>query len=84
MVDLLTAPLLRQWRGFFMGFGKESLEDGGEVDSGYGQDNDSILTHEVAVGYQLSPRMNVRYFGNWNEYNSFSDGIHKIEFNYQM
>jgi hypothetical protein len=53
-------------------------------DNAYGKGNSSILTHEVAVGYQLSPRLNVRYFGNWNEYNSFSDGIHKIEFNYQL
>ncbi len=57
---------------------------GSEVykDNAYGQSNDSVLTHEVAVGYQFSPRMNGRYFGNWNEYNSFSDGIHKVEFNY--
>jgi hypothetical protein len=114
--------------GAGLAFGKDSLEDDGEVDSGYsingtfivvgmfakyainkkvwvnynpfwaspltgsdvykdnayGQGNDSIFTHEVALGYQTSPRMNVRYFGNWNEYNSFSDGIHKIEFNYQL
>jgi hypothetical protein len=53
-------------------------------DNAYGQGNDSVLTHEVSLGYQLTPRMNVRYFGNWNEYNSFSDGIHKVEFNYQL
>jgi hypothetical protein len=114
--------------GAGLAFGKDSLEDDGEVDSGYsingtflvagmfgkyafnkkfwvnynpfwattltgsdvykdnayGQGNDSVLTHEVAVGYQFTPRMNVRYFGNWNEYNSFSDGIHKVEFNYQL
>ncbi|MEH6518243.1 MAG: hypothetical protein V7742_16330 [Halioglobus sp.] len=114
--------------GAGLAFGKDSLEDDGEVDSGYsingtflvagmfgkyafnkkfwvnynpfwattltgsdvykdnayGQGNDSVLTHEVAVGYQFSPRMNVRYFGNWNEYNNFSDGIHKVEFNYQL
>ena len=53
-------------------------------DNAYGQGNSSILTHEVAVGYQISPRINIRYYGNWHEYNSFSDGIHKIEFNYQI
>jgi hypothetical protein len=53
-------------------------------DNAYGQGNGSLLTHEAAVSYQISPRMNVRYYGNWNENNSFSDGIHKVEFNYQL
>lgn len=43
-----------------------------------------ILTHEVAVSYQFTPRFNLRYFSNWNEHVSFSDGDHRIEFNYQF
>ena len=53
-------------------------------DNAYGIGNSSIFTHEVAAGYQISPRANIRYYANWHENNSYSDGIHKIEFNYQI
>ncbi|CAM4211357.1 hypothetical protein [Vibrio agarivorans] len=45
---------------------------------------DSVLTHEFAVSYQITPRANVRYFANWTENTDFSDGDHRIEFNYQL
>lgn len=47
-------------------------------------DDSQILTHEVAVSYQFTPRFNLRYFSNWNEHVNFSDGDHRIEFNYQF
>lgn len=51
----------------------------------YGIDgDDSLLTHEVSLSYQISPRFNVRYFANWTENTEFSDGDHRIEFNYQL
>ncbi|WNC74160.1 hypothetical protein RGQ13_09260 [Thalassotalea psychrophila] len=50
----------------------------------YGQDESSILTHEASVGYQFTPRFNLRYFANWNENVSFDNGDHRIEFNYQF
>jgi len=53
-------------------------------DHAFGENNDSVLLHEFAVSYQINPRMNVRYFANWNEYNNFSDGSHRIEINYQL
>ncbi|UPQ88974.1 hypothetical protein [Vibrio sinaloensis] len=46
--------------------------------------NDSVLTHEFAISYQIIPRFNVRYFANWTENTRFSDGDHRIEFNYQL
>ncbi len=50
--------------------------------SAFGED--SVLAHEVAASYQLTPRFNLRYFANWSEYSSFKDGEHRIEFNYQL
>jgi len=50
----------------------------------YGENNDSILLHELALSYQINPRLNVRYFANWNEYVDFDDGDHRIEVNYQF
>lgn len=50
----------------------------------YGPDQSHILTHEFAVSYQINPRMNVRYFANWNENVDFFDGDQRIEFNYQL
>lgn len=46
--------------------------------------SDSVLTHEFAVSYQVSPRFNIRYFANWSEETHFSDGDHRLEFNYQI
>lgn len=46
--------------------------------------DDSVLTHEFAISYQISPRFNARYFANWTENTRFSDGDHRIEFNYQL
>ena len=43
-----------------------------------------ILTHEFAASYQINPRLNIRYFANWNEHVDFGDGDHRIELNYQI
>ena len=53
-------------------------------DNAYGIDNDAILTHEAAISYQITKRSNVRYFANWTEDTHYSDGDHRIEFNYQF
>ena len=53
-------------------------------DNYYGFDQSHILTHEFAVSYQINPRMNLRYFANWNENVDFFDGDQRIEFNYQL
>lgn len=53
------------------------------MDHGFGGDS-SVLTHEFALSYQINPRMNLRYFANWTEYVDFSDGDHRLEFNYQF
>lgn len=54
------------------------------TDHYYGFNNSNILTHEVALSYQINPRMNLRYFANFNENVDFVDGDHRIEFNYQL
>lgn len=46
--------------------------------------DDSVLLHEAAISYQITPRANVRYFANWNENTDFVDGDHRVEFNYQF
>ncbi|MDQ9093187.1 hypothetical protein RC083_16540 [Pseudoalteromonas haloplanktis] len=53
-------------------------------DNYYGYDESNILTHEFAISYQINPRMNLRYFANWNENVDFFDGDQRIEFNYQL
>ncbi len=53
-------------------------------DNAYGMDESSLLTHEFIVSYQFTPRFNVRAFANWNENVDFSDGDHRLEFNYQL
>ncbi|WP_462159583.1 hypothetical protein [Pseudoalteromonas sp. GB56] len=53
-------------------------------DNYYGRDESNILTHEFSASYQINPRMNVRYFANWNENVDVFDGDHRIEFNYQL
>ncbi|KPM82473.1 hypothetical protein [Pseudoalteromonas lipolytica] len=50
----------------------------------YGLNQSRILTHEFAASYQINPRMNLRYFANWNENVDFVDGDHRLEFNYQL
>ncbi|MDC3189576.1 hypothetical protein NQU96_07485 [Pseudoalteromonas elyakovii] len=50
----------------------------------YGLNQSHILTHEFAASYQINPRMNLRYFANWNENVDFMDGDHRLEFNYQL
>lgn len=54
------------------------------TDNYYGLGKSHILTHELALSYQINPRMNLRYFANFNENVSFMDGDHRIEFNYQL
>ncbi len=44
----------------------------------------SVLTHEAAISYTLTARSNIRYYANWSEYTDFSDGTHRIEYNYQF
>ena len=50
----------------------------------YAVNESSILTHEVALSYQITPVMNIRYFGNWSNLVDFKDGGHRLEFNYQL
>ncbi|WP_295890589.1 hypothetical protein [uncultured Vibrio sp.] len=50
----------------------------------YGVDNGNMLAHEVIASYQVNPRLNFRYFANFNDEVSFKDGEHRIEFNYQF
>ncbi|GAA0811489.1 hypothetical protein KO495_09805 [Colwellia sp. D2M02] len=53
-------------------------------DNYYGANQSNILTHEFVASYQINPRMNLRYFANWNKNVNFADGDHRIEFNYQL
>jgi len=53
-------------------------------DNAYGTNNSNLLTHEFAINYQINPKLNVRYFANWNEKLNFGDGDHRIEVNYQL
>ena len=53
------------------------------MDHGF-EEHSSVLTHEAVVSYKLSPRSNVRYYGNWSQYIDFKDGAHRIEYNYQF
>ena len=53
------------------------------MDHGF-EGHSSVLTHEATVSYKLSPRSNVRYYGNWSQYIDFKDGAHRIEYNYQF
>jgi len=53
------------------------------VDGFFAGDN-SVLTHEFTSSYQIQPRFNIRYFANWDENTDFTDGQHRIEFNYQF
>ncbi len=48
----------------------------------FGESN--IFLHEAAASYQITPRLNVRYFANWSDIVSFTDGGHRIEVNYQF
>ncbi|GEM77805.1 hypothetical protein [Vibrio superstes] len=52
-------------------------------DSGF-EGSDAVFAHEFAASYQITPRANVRYFANWTENTDFTDGDHRIEFNYQF
>lgn len=53
------------------------------MDHGF-DDHSSVLTHEAVMSYMLTERSNVRYFANWSQYTDFSDGTHRIEYNYQF
>ncbi len=53
-------------------------------ESAYGEGNGDILTHELAISYQINARSNIRYFANWSEYTDISKGDHRIEYNYQF
>ena len=58
---------------------------GSDVYKDYGFAGDSsVFTHELALSYQITPRLNTRYYANWREKIDFSDGDHRIEFNYQF
>jgi len=48
------------------------------------QGDDSVFLHEAAISYQFNPRSNVRYYANWSENNSYRNGDHRIELNYQF
>lgn len=53
------------------------------MDYGMGGD-DSVFAHEFVASYQINPRSNIRYFANWSDSVDFSDGDHRIEYNYQF
>lgn len=53
-------------------------------DNTYGAGNSSIFLHEFVLSYQINPKLNIRYFANWNEYVDFNDGDHRLEINYQL
>lgn len=53
------------------------------LDHGF-ENNSNVLTHELALSYKITPRLNIRYFANWSENINFSDGDHRVEFNYQF
>ena len=53
------------------------------MDHGF-EGHSSVLTHEATVSYKLTPRSNIRYYGNWSQYIDFKDGAHRIEYNYQF
>jgi hypothetical protein len=53
------------------------------MDHGF-EGHSSVLTHEATVSYKLTPRSNVRYYGNWSQYIDLKDGAHRIEYNYQF
>ena len=53
-------------------------------DNTYGKGESSVLSHEVALSYQISPVFNVRYFGNWSNLTDFNKGDQRIEVNYQL
>lgn len=53
-------------------------------DNAYGVGEQDVFTHEMALSYQITPIMNVRYFANWTTELSFDDGDHRIELNYQL
>ncbi len=61
-----------------------TLSGSGDYKSDYYAGEDNILTHEVALSYQINARTNIRYFANWNEHVNFGDGDHRIEVNYQL
>lgn len=44
----------------------------------------SVLNHEVSLSYQVNSRFNIRYFANWSENETYGDGEHRLEFNYQL
>ncbi|PSU36348.1 hypothetical protein [Photobacterium lutimaris] len=46
--------------------------------------DESVMSHEFSMGYQVTPRANVRYYSNWTENTQYADGDHRIEFNYQL
>lgn len=76
----ITDKLWLNYNPMYMG-----TVSGSSAFTDYGFDgSDSILLHEAAISYQINPRTNVRYFANWSENNSYSDGDHKVEVNYQF
>ena len=54
------------------------------VNNAYGLKNSDQFTHEVSLSYQITPRFNIRYFGNWSDKVEFLDGGQRLEFNYQL
>ncbi|WP_353505633.1 hypothetical protein [Vibrio sp. SCSIO 43136] len=62
-----------------------STLSGSETFTNHGMENgSSVLAHEFAASYQINPRLNVRYFANWSENDTFKDGDHRLEVNYQL
>ncbi len=76
----ITDKIWLNYNPMYMGTisGSEAFTSGDAL--GY----NSLMAHEFAVSYQINPRLNLRYFANWNEEVDFDDGDHRIEFNYQF
>ncbi|TYK66135.1 hypothetical protein [Colwellia echini] len=53
-------------------------------DNAYGTNNSSVFSNEISLGYQITPTLNIRYFGDWNQYIDFKDGNQRIVVSYQL
>ncbi|MFS1934358.1 hypothetical protein [Vibrio splendidus] len=55
----------------------------GFVNQGFGGDS-NILTNELSLSYQFTPRFNARYYANWTQDQAYFEGDQRLEFNYQF
>ncbi len=72
------------WLNYNPIFMQTMIGSTGYRENGYGLGEKWVYTHEAALSYQITPRMNVRYFSNWTTELEYADGDHRIEVNYQF